>query len=176
MISKQIDEEKFFKKDPLIVRVFERVLKYLGFYKIQQGLINIKHWLPIIWKDREFDYEYFEIILVNKIKLMKDFYESEDPCSMDAPQVAKQMEEVLALFKRLRKDRYVEELEPFGFIMQDIKFEDTEDGLGRRAVFPGTEEERKERMNIYIQADLNRKEDRKRAYALLAEHMEYWWD
>lgn len=50
-------------------------------FKIKNFFANVKNvfrWLPIIWKDRDYDWAYILIILQFKLKNLKERYESEE--------------------------------------------------------------------------------------------------
>ena len=37
------------------------------------GIVNVFKWLPIIWRDRDWDYGYFDDIILFKLKQIKNF-------------------------------------------------------------------------------------------------------
>ena len=47
------------------------------YYSIKEGIPKLINWIPIIWKDRDWDYEFLLIILEHKITSMEKFYSSE---------------------------------------------------------------------------------------------------
>ncbi len=44
---------------------------------IWTGLKNIRYWLPVIWSDRDWDYNFLLIILAHKLRSIQDFFESD---------------------------------------------------------------------------------------------------
>ena len=40
------------------------------------NIYNVYKWLPIIWKDKDFDHYFVEVMLYYKLKSMLDFFES----------------------------------------------------------------------------------------------------
>jgi len=57
----------------------KNVLNQFIINKQMENLINniktIFLWLPIIWKDRQWDSHYYEVMLLHKIKLQRKFFE-----------------------------------------------------------------------------------------------------
>ena len=42
-----------------------------------KGIINLWHWFPIIWRDRDWDHHFIEVILLQKLRNTYDFFISE---------------------------------------------------------------------------------------------------
>ncbi len=149
------------------IRRLMRTIRYLP-SNIKDGIRNLIRWFPIVWNDRDFDYWYFEKILTHKLKAMRDFYASPNAMSMEASEVAKQIDEVLALYNRLEKDDYVEEVDPemhpgYRFVGDEVIYNDN--GSDNEYV-----------MSAYMEADRRKKADRLKLYTIMAENMENWWD
>lgn len=67
----------FYRKTEFISLWWEFEGRYLGKDFIQ-GIKNIWNWLPIIWKDRNYDHSYIYTILEYKLKLQSDYIGSRD--------------------------------------------------------------------------------------------------
>ncbi len=67
----------FYRKTELISLWWEFKGRYLG-KDFTQGIKNIWNWLPIIWKDRNYDYSYIYTILEHKLKLQSDYIGSRE--------------------------------------------------------------------------------------------------
>lgn len=73
-----------------------------------RGIKNIIKWLPIIWKDRDFDYGYLLDILQFKLKAMEEFFNSNDTWTKDAKKCAKQIMIVKNLVQRINHNDYID--------------------------------------------------------------------
>jgi len=72
---------------------------------------NIKRliqWIPIIWNDFNFDWVYLIKVVRLKLKLMEEFYESNDPVCVDAEKHAKSIKICRILCDRLIADEYMD--------------------------------------------------------------------
>ncbi len=148
------------------MRIFRRIKRFFG--RVVDGIRNLIRWFPIVWNDRDFDYWYFEKILAHKLKAMRDFHVSPNAMSMEAPEVAKQIDEVLALYDRLEKDDYVEEVDPemhLGYMLVDDE-----------VIYNDNRRDNEYIMSVYMEADKRKKADRLKLYTIMAENMENWWD
>lgn len=45
---------------------------------IIKGIINLWNWLPIVWKDADYDHHYIEVMLHQKLRNTYDFFTSEN--------------------------------------------------------------------------------------------------
>lgn len=48
------------------------------YYNIKDGIINLIFWIPIIWKDRDFDSFYMYTMYYKKLEKMINYFESEN--------------------------------------------------------------------------------------------------
>lgn len=72
-----------------------------------QGIKNLVRWLPVIWKDKDWDNWFFEQIIIQKLHNMADFFE--DPTlsfTESAPQKAKQMRTAADLLRLCQEGYY----------------------------------------------------------------------
>jgi len=72
-----------------------------------RGFKSIWNWIDVIWKDRQWDYSFFLLILIRKLELMKKHIYSDDCCAyvgmeIDYENICK----ALDLAKRLYNDDY----------------------------------------------------------------------
>ena len=79
------------------------------FYNFSNGLENLIFWFKIIWKDREFDYYYFYIIMERKLEKMLKFYNSDDVhiCEKSKLVTIRQIKKTLNVLKRIIADDYL---------------------------------------------------------------------
>ena len=75
-------------------------------------LENIKRcikWLPIIWKDRDWDHAFFFDLLERKLRSMQHFFESRNTHVISALETSQQIKGVADALQRMREDYYCEE-------------------------------------------------------------------
>ena len=139
------------------------------FWDVKHGVLNIIKWIPIVWKDRDYDYSFIEDMLRFKLRNMMHFFNGPDTHILNAYKYAEEIEEVLYLLDRVHDDNYIEEVS-LGFFDKYLE-NDLEKTINEM-----TDEERKSNILIYNQAEILEKEDRTRAYQLLSERIKSWWD
>lgn len=83
---------------------FYKVLRF--FDGIWAGLVNLVIWLPIIWKDRQFDHAYLYTVLRHKLRLMEKFFDSNNTWSVGAKRHVKDIRIARILCDRLIEDWY----------------------------------------------------------------------
>lgn len=44
------------------------------FHKLSRFFVKLKRYLPLVWKDNEFDYWYLDKVVVTKLKWMSDYF------------------------------------------------------------------------------------------------------
>ncbi len=69
------------------------------FYRIK----NVFRWLPIIWRDRQFDHHFIHEIYIKKLEFTRDFFLSDDAMTESARETAKEIDEVIQLMKKTAK-------------------------------------------------------------------------
>lgn len=74
----------------------------MTFYSLKEGLRNILYWFPIIWEDRDFDWEYLAKIMEWKFRKMSHYFET--GIVTDSPQISKELLTCAELLKRLQED------------------------------------------------------------------------
>ncbi|MGV6935895.1 hypothetical protein ACWA2B_10310 [Paenibacillus sp. CMM36] len=76
------------------------------FRGIRDGVSNLVKWFPVIWNDRDFDQAYLYKIVHKKLESMEEFFESKYTFSVEAPQVAKEIQEVREMMGRVITDEH----------------------------------------------------------------------
>lgn len=74
-----------------------------------EGVENLIYWLPIIWKDRQFDYECLLNIINHKLKYMEKFFNSDDAWSADAKEIALELQEFRKLLEYIESHQFEED-------------------------------------------------------------------
>lgn len=75
------------------------------YYNIKYGIENIFIWLPIIWKDRNWDYIYIYLILQKKFELMENIHKNS--YCVNKEKTIRQLKIAKELCKRLSKESYL---------------------------------------------------------------------
>ncbi len=69
---------------------------------------NVFRWLPIIWRDQDWDKHYLYTILYFKLKNMEEFFRSENTHIAEAENIAKEIQIAKILAKRLADEVHLE--------------------------------------------------------------------
>lgn len=78
---------------------------------ILESIVTCARWFPVIWRDRQHDYEFLFAILHRKLELMEEFFSSGNAAIKDADKCAREMRVAGLLLKRLEKNTYFSDLE-----------------------------------------------------------------
>ena len=144
------------------------------FYNIITGIKNIFRWLPVIWKDRQWDQDYLYRVIGQKLKLMEEFWYSDDPWSANQEKVAKKVKLCRLLCDRIvNHDYLMNVLIPVEQKYGELKFHWEKDN---KMVFDETPEEAKTRMRAYKHADYMEVQDKKMFFNILQKHIDKFWD
>lgn len=76
------------------------------FHDFVYGIRNIFTWMPIIWKDRQWDQAYLYAILGKKLKRMEDFFLSGNTTTANAKKHGKDIKVARILCNRLEREDY----------------------------------------------------------------------
>ena len=150
------------------------------YYNFIQGIKNVFSWLPIIWRDREFDKNYLYEILHHKLKLMEEFYLSDLPVCVDAYKRGKQIKVVRILCSRLVNQDYLtnalKDVEA-KYGREDFGFEPCPDHSGfYQLVDNKTPQEHIEYNRAYVHSAYMEKQDREYMFDLIKKKIDGWWD
>lgn len=164
------------KRVPKIIRVISNF-----FTDLEQGIKNIFIWLPVIWKDRQFDRAYLYIILGKKLKLMEKFFLSDDVCSVDAYKHGKNIKIARILCDRLIEGDYLSNAMLFNKNIKDehfkFEFEPIPDLKGfSRLLDNRTKSEKDAFTKACALSELLEKQDKEYLFDLLKKNITYWWD
>jgi hypothetical protein len=155
---------------------------------------NVLRWLPVIWKDRDWDNSYITEILIKKFELTRDFYLSGKAYSTEAEKVANEIQEAIDRLHMTRdswefyEDPAMEQLEQkwgkttFDFV--PYKYDEYGNILlyemeSETEKVNTEEEEEQYRIEFGKALDTARKQyrkDKKDAYKFIAKNIDKWWD
>ena len=170
---------------PFYKKFFWRVKKF--FNKIK----SLFEWLPIIWRNEDWDYAYFLDLLTFKLNRMEKYFSQ----SYITPQnqiTTKQIKEILRLLKRVREDEYVEEVKAeFNFEEKygehQMNFGEKDKNNCTRVIFfyvkggqKISDELKEEADKLYREiiniADKRRKKECEKAFKIISKSFFNWWD
>jgi hypothetical protein len=162
-------------------------------YYIKRKLYQIKNlflWIPIIWKQYDFDYNYAINVFKFQLLKMADLMDSDKSHCVGAKERAKRIRMVVRLMDKVYNEEYnmeyrnkVEEI--YGKDILDLSFEDTFDGTGSKFLkykyelteTPEKQIEIRETVSKLMKESHNKQS---RAHKLLWELVEHniqdWWD
>ncbi|MGG1652303.1 hypothetical protein ABHN03_04155 [Paenibacillus sp. NRS-1775] len=138
------------------------------FRGIRDGVSNLVKWFPIIWNDRDFDQAYLYKILHKKLENMEEFFNSKYTFSVEASQVAKEIQEIREMLGRVITDEHHQKVE----ISTDA-FMNVENGK-----FNVDREHPMyiEWMAATEEAERKTKEDLRDSFRIIGEKSQGWWD
>jgi hypothetical protein len=151
--------------------------------------INLKklRWIPIIWKDQDWDHWYLYKIIQVKLKHMEE-YQRKYGISVNNNDYADQMKVCINLLERLIKDDYMEN----AFKNHDVKWGESSltfsplpendklssIGIKREKAITAEEieQERKEAKRLYKHADKLQQQDLDILFSNMKKQILGWWD
>ncbi len=150
---------------------------------------NVLRWLPVIWRDRDWDMHYFNEILIKKLEHKRDFFLSDRVHVSRAKETAEQIQTAIDMLHKTRDSwefyecPMMRELEAkWGEgVLRFVPIEgtDTEEMFIDHEGVKTPEDEKQYREEFragMIKAEKQYKKDKREAYKYLADHIDYWWD
>lgn len=113
---------------------------------VKLGIRNLIIWLPIIWRDRDWDWQFLSEIMQFKLRNMSRFFRALG-CTEDSEDRAEEMMEVWGHLRALEDDLPPAKL----------------NGL------PNTQED-------YVAWEKKLKDHQTKAFYIMGTRMRYWWD
>jgi hypothetical protein len=173
-----------------MVKFFISIKDFLR--SVRPGIKNLIHWLPIVWKDRDWDHDFILEALKFKIKKTADYIESKKRFVGWETEV-KYMRISIELISRIQEDYYQAECFPY----RDLELVKSGDGyviettrddsqiylakypldLKRAMKHPDTQAFFKEGSSHFLGVSRYRHmKSRKLLFKILEERIERWWD
>lgn len=148
-----------------------------------ESIQKLIYWIPICFKDRDWDQDYFYKIMAHKLKAMADYHHKYGN-SVDSEEISKQIREAYKLCVRLCEHDYRSEaLKPFyeKYLDFTIKADRIpyDDGTGGVRVHFNLDDNPKirEQYDKYNKnSDKLYFDDKKKLLELFDKHLEQWWD
>lgn len=130
-------------------------------------LINVFRWLPVIWNDYEWDYDFFLVLIEKKLEHMLAFWESDAPVSGNKNINISQIRETLEALNRYLHDDYChnelleyEHRHPVPWTLQELKRRGVDD----------------EFINLLTAIEKQKQEDFDFVFSSLRKNLQTWWD
>lgn len=144
------------------------------------------HWLPIIWKDEDWDYVYFLEIMRHKLISMRGFFNSDQTVTLYSKNRAEEMEICIKILNRLIADEYHINTHIFhnkkwgdieiDFISINDKYNEMVSNRKKVKTEKDKEQEKKEFLKCMEQGEYLKKQDIQYLGKLLTRHLRKWWD
>ncbi|ODA08268.1 hypothetical protein [Paenibacillus polymyxa] len=135
---------------------------------IRDGVSNLIKWFPIIWNDRDFDQAYLYKIIHRKLENMEEFFESKHTFSVEAPQVAKEIQEAREKLGRVITDEH--------HCQVDINTEEFMNVNSGRFEVDRENPRYIEWMTATDKAEEKTTEDLRDSLRIIGEKSQGWWD
>lgn len=143
-------------------------------FRTRRFFRNLIKWLPILKKDEQWDYMFLEKVILHKLKLMKDFYDSGQNYTV-ADDTVKELNITINALERLLKGDYIHFPEGKAPRMEVLDSES--DGLFSELQTIYHEDFGEEMVNeVYRKSEKDEREDRELVYKMLKENSPSWWD
>ena len=169
---------------------------------IKSGIRNIIYWLPIIWKDRNYDHNYIYEVLKHKLKKQSSYINSKNRF-ISSEQSVRRMNICVSLIEKVQDDYYLTEY--VKYLKENHWFEKVENSeyftlesdpvwekfddyikkyplIHKRVLngegpfdLKGSDYEIKKSILMNI-CHLNQKRAHKLLFKILEENIEKWWD
>ena len=163
-------------------------MKYWFKRKYRQ-IKNVFRWLPIIWKQYDFDYSYSIEVFKFQLEKQAEFLESDRAITLSAKNKASRIRMVLRLMEKVYNEdyalEYTDEFEKiYGKGSSDVNFVNTKNpnlfSMKKKYELTESEEKIREMDQVYNNLFLNSIQKQKRAHKLLWDLIEHniqgWWD
>jgi len=145
---------------------------------------RIRHlisWLPVIWRDQDWDWEYLVIILNRKLSNMEAFFGSDMVHLMNSDSTHERVKYARILTDRILADEYF----TMAFEAHEKRWGKVMYGIeGNRFTtdFPGVETERdaelcaRDARVAFAHETAMKKQDIDELFATMAKYIQGWWD
>lgn len=143
-------------------------------YKLRKFIRNFKLWFDVIKNDEQWDYVFLERVILHKLKLMRDFYDSGQNYTV-ADDTVKELNITINALERLLKGGYINF--PEGKAPRLEVIDDGTNGLFSELKTVYHDEFGKEEVDeVYRRAEEKELQDRELVYKMLKERSPSWWD
>ena len=150
--------------------------------KIRQ-VKNVIEWLPVIWKQFDFDYSYSIDVFKHQIEKQANYLESDRACTMSAKDNAMRIRTTLRLMEKVYDEDYALEyqaklIELYGEELMEYAFEDS--FLKQNYELTESPERIKEiydmSSKLWKESDLKQKKAHRILWLMVERNIQGWWD
>ena len=149
------------------------------FNRIKTFFRNLKLWFPILVSDQQWDDYYLHKVVYHKLKLMKDFHESDAPMAVEehTNEVIKEINDTLEPLNRVLEGDYIHFPEDMKPELERTKVESYYEGDCFSVNLVYHEDFGKDKVDeVYKKAEEDEEEDLKKSYNNIIENSGKWWD
>lgn len=148
-------------------------------HNTKQGIKNLIKWIPVIWKDRDWDEYYFFEVIRFKLEQMEELQRCYGN-SVNSEQYANEIKLAKLLSERICKGGYLDNaLFWYEKEYSDddlITFEDIEGSTSKRIKFTENKRQRSMFSKAGEHSDKMEKQDIDYLFEYLNKHIQKWWD
>ena len=151
--------------------------------QFMQSVQNLILWFPLIWNDRQWDDDYFLMMIRKKLERMELFYRSSKAHHLYALSDAENIHKVVSVLDRILDHNYLEHAmqengwyEKYSEYDWEIKTKPTEDPNYVEWVDTMTPEQNELFLKCGRDADNNEVNDFIFVFEFLRDHIREWWD
>jgi len=156
--------------------------------RLWRRLSEFLSWLPILWRDEQWDCSFLLDILEHKLELMETYFRGERSHVLDNLEITEQIHMARAAIQRLNADRYLqlETLEHNALYgptdLVEVPYDDCEEGWAEFELkYVDLPEDQQEEAHADFQrcariAERKRRRDWGLLWMTIFEHGESWWD
>ena len=152
------------------------------YYNLKQGIKNLIRWIPVVWRDRDYDQSFVFYILYHKFKHMEDYFRGDNCWGADAEKYADEIKVAKNLCKRLYEEDYLENAlfwhdKKFESINLADLFEPSSEYEGY-SIYVGDRNEARDKSfkGCCKHSDYMEKQDKDYLFSYLYKHLDGWWD
>jgi hypothetical protein len=144
------------------------------------NISRIIYWIPVIWKDRNWDDKYIFIILNHKLKDMEKFFIGDGTRSLDPICIAYEINHAQTILQRLIDHNYLsvalEEYDKKYEFDTMMKFEKVEGSENLKVVWTKDDEQMAMFRKAGEEAYEAEQRDLDELFSYMRKHIERWWD
>jgi hypothetical protein len=160
-----------------ICRLQFRKLFHAAYYDFIYGIRNLVHWLPIIWRDRQWDDSFYYKILLGKIRQHKKYLDrgADQPYFLEKKHL-KQLRLCEKILDELITERFASKLYDAYYPKHGHKLEDVPGRPGLKKIADNTDEERELIRFAIRQESIYYNKYRKLLFKIIEENISNWGD
>ena len=144
-------------------------------HKIRRFFRNLKLWFDILKTDEQWDYVFLEKVILHKLKLMKDFYDSGQNYTV-ADDTVKELNITINALERLLKSDYIHFPEGKAPRIESTDNKNSNELFYELKTIYHEDFGKEDVEKVYRKAEEDEAKDRELVYKMLKEKSPSWWD